>query len=803
MQKLNIISFYRYFVQLETCNDDSIAETVFDIVNSQSGSKHGTMTVAEVDNALNLMTEDQAKQFQILYQKSSATDLKWLIKIMLKNMKLSISDKKILDNYHPLANALFERYNHLSKVCEFVETGVAERALKEVKPFLPIRAMLSQKVTSDTNKNFLEKYVFFAETKLDGERFQIHMEQNVFKYYSRNAHDYSAGLSDMMTHHIKFKSVVHSIVLDGEMLVWSKKDKRFLTKGESDVDVKRLDLNNHSYRPCFCPFDILYLNGVSYMERPYSDRTKILENLITDEEGVIMRVVSTKVRDSEHIATLLNIAMHNDEEGIILKNGASKYQPGERNAGWFKVKPDYLDDNVVKDFDVIIIGGKYQNEHSKDFIQKYILGVVDKKNDGTFDVYAIGEAFSGLSVQKRLELSQTLCTFGTKYSDENEVLFEKGKVIFGKNKPHIFLPPHKSRILEIRASELAPSSEFYTPYTFRFPRIQNIRTDKFWDEVCTFNEFEELYKDADGKVVKINQRKVHKDDVSSPPKKKLRSRNPFKDAMYKFCQDPQGEVTPIDKVLDGLDFCVLGTAQSLPSMHDLQILLRLHGASLTAFPRKNKTFAIIAGDLQNRNVKKYTTNANAEDNHSVINAEWIEKHFESDEVLNVSPKLVPRDFLFMSEKVKKRFAGSLDKYGDSYRQQIGNIEELKHILSTMDKSNFSRPSVDQMLLFDAQLYDEKLPNPNLFRGIDAIFIHPDDSKTQVSIAENIFKFRAGKIVKEEDEEDDDEKAIIFVEKLRFKKDERADLKHRKIINVEWIWESSKAGKKLDFNDYEI
>ena len=70
--------------------------------------------------------------------------------------------------------------------------------------------------------------------------------------------------------------------------------------------------------------------------------------------------------------------------------------------------------------------------------------------------------------------------------------------------------------------------------------------------------------------------------------------------------------------------------------------------------------------------------------------------------------------------------------------------------------------------------------------------------TQLSIAENIFKFRAGKIVK-----DNDEEVIVFVEKLRFKKDDRADLMHRKIINVEWIWESSMAGKKLDFNDYEI
>lgn len=718
---------------------------------------------------------------------------------MLKRMKLNITDKKILDNYHPLASQLFERYNHLSKICEFVENGKAEQALTEVKPFLPIRAMLSQKVTSETNKNFLEKDQFYAETKMDGERFQIHMENGEWKYYSRNAHDYSSGFNTLITPHLKFKSVVHNIVLDGEMLVWSKKEKRLVTKGEKyDVDVKRLSLENGNFRPCYFPFDVLYLNDVSYMDRPYSDRTKILENLIIDEEGIIKRVESVKIRDNEHFASLLNIAMTNNEEGIILKSGSSSYKPGERNAGWYKVKPDYLDDNVVREFDLAIIGGFFQNEHTCDFIQKYILGAIKNKSDGTYDVYAIGEAVHGLSEQKRLELSKTLCDNGMKYTGESEVLYEKGKVYFGKNKPHIFIPPHKSRILQIRASELASSSDFCTPFTFRFPRIQHIRTDKVWNEIETIEEFEELFKSSEGQVVKINQRKVHKDDVSSPPKKK--SRNKFNDAMYKFCQDPQAEISPIDKTLAGLEFCVLGTAKDLPSEHELKILLKLHGASLTGFPRKNKTFAIVAGDLNDRAVRNYTIKPNAEDNHSVLKAEWVEKHLETDKILQIPPKIIPRDFLFMTDKVKKIFKRQFDKYGDSYREQIKNVEELKEILDTMETIKCA--DVSELRLFDGQLYDEKLPNPNFFRGLIGIFMYPnDEEKTQLSIAESIFKFRAGNVIKKNDEAA--KNALIFVEKTGYKKNDQLDLKNREIINCQWIWDSNAAGKKLDTNNYKM
>lgn len=274
-------------------------------------------------------------------------------------------------------------------------------------------------------------------------------------------------------------------------------------------------------RPCYCPFDVLFFNGTCYIERPYRDRRQILENLIVDEKGVIMRVPSVKVRDSEHIAELLNEAINNSEEGLILKKGDSVYAPGERNGGWYKMKPDYLDDNVVKDFDCVIIGGTFQNEHTRDYISKYTLGALKKNDDGTFDAYSIGEAIHGVTVTKRMELSLALTTAGSDYKGQSEISYEKGKIFFGgKNRPHIWVPPHKSKILEIRASELAQSSDFYTKYSFRFPRIQAIRTDKIWDETLMLDEFEDLYKNADGQVVKITLRNVHRDDVASPPKKK-------------------------------------------------------------------------------------------------------------------------------------------------------------------------------------------------------------------------------------------------------------------------------------------
>lgn len=42
------------------------------------------------------------------------------------------------------------------------------------------------------------------------------------------------------------------------------------------------------------------------------------------------------------------------DEGIVLKDLDSKWEPGDRNGKWLKLKPDYI--HAGADLDVIIIG---------------------------------------------------------------------------------------------------------------------------------------------------------------------------------------------------------------------------------------------------------------------------------------------------------------------------------------------------------------------------------------------------------------------------------------------------------------
>ncbi|KAG5677670.1 hypothetical protein PVAND_007407 [Polypedilum vanderplanki] len=77
--------------------------------------------------------------------------------------------------------------------------------------------------------------------------------------------------------------------------------------------------------------------------------------------------------------------------------------------------------------------------------------------------------------------------------------------------------------------------------------------------------------------------------------------NHEQEAIENFCHNSEEDVQPIDNVLNGIEFCVRTSSQNLPSVDDLKLLLKLHGASMTEFPRKKKTFAVVAGDIDETN----------------------------------------------------------------------------------------------------------------------------------------------------------------------------------------------------------
>lgn len=102
-------------------------------------------------------------------------------------------------------------------------------------------------------------------------------------------------------------------------------------------DVKTLTANA-IHQPCYCVFDILFLNGSVLMNKKLEERVSILKDVFVPKAGVIILSEIQEAMRKEDVLNALNAAVDKEEEGIVVKLPNSIYKPGARGNFWWKVK---------------------------------------------------------------------------------------------------------------------------------------------------------------------------------------------------------------------------------------------------------------------------------------------------------------------------------------------------------------------------------------------------------------------------------------------------------------------------------
>lgn len=281
----------------------------------------------------------------------TAIEQKWMIRIILKKLGLKLSNAQIFAAYDTRGKELFAQYSSILQVCEIVEGKKTVEEIGHIELFHGVRPMLCDRIKMTLLDKLIADKDFYLETKMDGERFQIHYDGNnrQFKYFSRNGKEQftdnygcdtrSGSLSPSLSRLIQ--SGIESFIVDGEMMVWNKQQQIYHVKGEN-FDVKSIKTNDPILRPAFCVFDVLYLNGKVLVKTPYVERMRLCETIFREEIGILTRCTREKMKDKEHILEVLNKAIDKNEEGVVLKDQNSTYNPGERTAGWYKIKADVM-----------------------------------------------------------------------------------------------------------------------------------------------------------------------------------------------------------------------------------------------------------------------------------------------------------------------------------------------------------------------------------------------------------------------------------------------------------------------------
>ena len=300
----------------------------------------------------------------------------------------------------------------------------------QIELFRPIKPMLS-KTATDVDEALAELGPASFEYKLDGIRIQVHKHANEVRIYSRTLNDITSELPTVVD--ISRILEMTDVILDGEAIVLDQgKPVRF------QETMKGLGRGV----PFF--FDILYLDGTSLLDQPYSTRAKILAEHVSESHRPLRLVTA----DSKQAQAFFDAALAAGQEGLMAKGLESKYEAGRRGGAWFKIKK-------ANTLDLVVLAAEWGHGRRHGKLSNLHLGARDR-NGG---YVMLGKTFKGLT-DELLEW-QTQRLLGLETHREGIVVFVRPELV-----------------VEIAFNGLQESRRYPGGLALRFARVIRYREDK-------------------------------------------------------------------------------------------------------------------------------------------------------------------------------------------------------------------------------------------------------------------------------------------------------------------------------------
>ncbi|KAJ8019961.1 DNA ligase 4 [Holothuria leucospilota] len=769
----------------------------------------GSLTIKEVNDCLDAVAVNNAakkkdvvkKNLMHLLRNTSAIEQKWLIRMIMKEMKIGLSQTSVFAAFHPDAEDFFNVTNSLAKVC----TDLADPKVRlndiAISLFSPFSPMLGMRANTNQVERLMNHQPFYIETKLDGERIQLHKNGDNYKYFSRRSHDYSSSfgespLSGSLTPFISncFKSDVSECILDGEMCAYNTKTNALISKGEN-FDVKSLR-DEEDIQVCYCVFDILMLNGEKFANRPLHERLNHLKKVFNPVPGRFQIVDQKQASTKSEVIDALNEAIDLHEEGIIIKQPDSTYRPDKRKgSGWLKIKPEYID-NLMDELDLLIVGGYFGKGIRAQMISHFLLAVAVPPREGQHPTIfqSFAKVGSGYSLKELYEYNQKLAPHWKPYDKDRPPKFLQCT----KEKPELYLDPSKSFIVQIKAAEINSSNTYKTGCTLRFPRLEKVRDDKEWHQCMTTDEVENLREASEGKLagrhVEMNE------EDGSPKKKRILSRaNRPVAVASQFRGVDSSEVQKVSEVLADKEICVINgpPGKGKPELEKIVIEM---GGQIVQNPGQ-ETLCVIADkvNLRLRNIIR-------SDVYDVVKASWLLECKESKKHL----PWLPAHMIHTSPQTKAKFAEDYDKYGDSFTKDV-TPEKLEEVFQKVASEIDQDISSEVMAEIEMKYFPQESPF-GLFRlckvYLDSCLVISDQSThiKDCSLELVALELRFYGATTTEEMTDDVTHVIVDKRDLsrvpEYRKIGRTKEKKFHVVTSEWVSDSIEAGRMKTERLYE-
>ncbi|KAJ7733239.1 DNA ligase IV [Mycena maculata] len=603
---------------------------LFEVVSKRSSVIEGSLSVDELNDILDELSKTMGKQdaqskiLQRIYNRTTPEEQRWIVRIILKDMVISVKETTVFSVFHPDAQDLYNTCSDLKKVAWELwdptrRLREEDKAVKLCSAFAPMLCKRPTKTIEATVKE-MGGSEFIIEEKLDGERMQLHKRGNEYFYCSRKGKDYTylygkhLAVGSLTPYIDKaFDSRVEDIILDGEMLVWDPVSERNLPFGTLKTAALDKSKKEHNPRPCFKVFDLLYLNGQSLIEKSTSTRKKNMRACLKEIKGRIEFAVEYRGRTAKDVRTRMDEVMEARGEGLVIKHPASQYVLNGRNMDWIKVKPEYMD-NMGETVDVLVVAANYGSGSRGGGVSTLICAVVDDRHQQNDDEEPKYSSFvrigSGLSFADYVWVRDKPWK---PWDPKNPPDFLQTAKKSHEDKGDVYLLPEDSFILKVKAAEIVASDQYHMGYTMRFPRALSIRDDLSIADCMPASAVLESLRT-------VKKRKMESDTGTTKKKRKITAKP---EVIPAFMGQKLKGVDIVSDIFEGTTFVVLANPSSKTREEDkkeLSTLIKANGGTLATIPKlQSPMFLVYGGTRKHLELQNYIKKGI----YDVIKPQWI------------------------------------------------------------------------------------------------------------------------------------------------------------------------------------
>jgi DNA ligase-1 len=313
----------------------------------------------------------------------------------------------------------------------------------------------------------------WVEDKYDGIRAQLHRAGGEVRLYSRDLNDISGQFPEVIE---GAAMLPWAGILDGELLAWKDGAVLPFLQLQARLGRKNPSAAIRAEVPViYVAWDVLGLDAggdrvvVPLLEEPLAERRRMLESL-----GLPLAADGGRFGLS-HLATVDSVdgleaafaeARARRNEGLMVKDPASRYSPGRRGLGWLKMK------KALATLDCVVVGVEVGHGKRHGVLSDYTFAVRDET---TGALVTIGKAYSGLTDAEIAEMTRWF---------EDHTISTHGR----------YRVVEPSVVVEVAFDVIMRSARHRSGYALRFPRIKDLRRDKPASEADTLATVARLYE---------------------------------------------------------------------------------------------------------------------------------------------------------------------------------------------------------------------------------------------------------------------------------------------------------------------